>query len=116
MHDESWKDVPTYRELMTDENWKEVHETIAMIISNGNESSYGYVTYDYYVKYCYMPGTGFSFSNKYVYYNGTRRSIDEVHSEESYFQQSTMQNFSELSLIEIIALKDIYEFMIGEFP
>ncbi|SOK58733.1 g456 [Yersinia phage fHe-Yen9-04] len=104
------------REPMSDENWKEVHTIINNYITNGENTVYGYVTYDYFPKYCYMMATGFSFTNEYVHFNGSRRIIDQVLSEESFFQQSTIYDFYDLTLEEIIALKEIYKFMLGDFP
>lgn len=104
------------REPMTDENWKEVHTIINNYLTNGADAIFGYITYDYFPKYCYIIATGFSFTNEYIHFNGTRRNIDKVHSEESFFQQSTVQDFYDLELSEILALKQIYEFMIGDFP
>lgn len=104
------------REPMTDENWKEVHRILNEYITKGQETIYGYITYDFFPKYCYIIAEGFSFTNEYVHFNGTRRYIDKVFSEESFFQQSTCHDFYDLTLEEIMALKEIYIILIGEFP
>jgi hypothetical protein len=118
MHNESWKDEPIEFKAvhLSEDQWKVVKEVIHRFKYEGSASVWGYVTYDYFIKYCSVDGTGFSFNCRNLFYNGSRRNIDKVHSEESYFQQSTVHDFLDLTLEEILVLKEIYEFILGEMP
>jgi hypothetical protein len=104
---------PVKEPALSDEQWKKLHE----ILSSGTveEISFNF-TYEYFRKYCYLPGSRFCFNAQYVYFNGTPRYIDKVHSEESFFQQSTVHDYYDLTFDEIMLLKQIYEVIIGEFP
>lgn len=112
MHDESWKDYPPKSESLSSEQWKNLHE----ILSRGIEEASLEFTYEYFRKYCYLFDSGFCFNTRYVYFDGIPRYIDKVHSEESFFQQSTVHDFHDLTYDEIVTLKNIYEFIIGDFP
>lgn len=103
----------TKEPTVTQEQWNTIHE----MLSNKTVEEIAYdFTYEYFRKYCYLPGSSFCFNMNFVYFNGTIRPIDKVHSEESFFQQSTVYDFHDLSFDEIMKLKQIYEFIIGEFP
>ena len=98
---------------ITEEQWTTIHE----ILSNETVEEIAYnFTYEYFLKYCYLPGSRFCFNMNFVYFNGTPRPIDKVLSEESYFQQSTVHDYYDLTFEEIMILKEIYEFIIGDFP
>lgn len=113
MHNEDWKVYPVKEPALSDDQWKNLHE----ILSSGTVEEIAFnFTYEYFKQYCYLPGSWFWFNTEYVYFNGTPRLIDKVHSEESFFQQSTVHDFYDLTFTEIMLLKEIYEFLIGEFP
>ena len=112
MHEEEWKVYPTKEKPLSSEQWKTLHE----ILSRGIEEASSEFTYEYFRKYCYLPGSRFCFNTQYVYFDGIPRNIDIVHSEESFFQQSTVHDYHDLTFEEIMILKEIYEFIVGDFP
>lgn len=116
MHDESWKDYPDKRDFPSEDQWKKVHYVLDVCQKVGVKYCTSYFTYEYFRKYCYVPDTGFCFNTQYVYFDGIPRYIDKVHSEESFFQQSTVHDYHDLTFEEIMILKEIYEFIVGDFP
>lgn len=116
MHDETWKDYPNKKDFPSDEQWTKIHYVINICKTVDISYCTSYFTYEYFRKYCYLHDTGFCFNTQYVYFDGIPRYIDKVLSEESYFQQSTIYDYYDLTFEEIIILKQIYEFITGEFP
>lgn len=116
MHDESWKDYPDKRDFPSTEQWKKIHYVLDICKNIGIQYCTSYFTYEYFRKYAYINDSGFCFNTYYVYFDGKPRYIDKVHSEESFFQQSTVQDYYDLTFEEIMLLKEIYEFIIGDFP
>lgn len=116
MHDESWKDYPQKKDFQTEDQWKKVHYVLNVCLTVGVKYCTSYFIYEYFRKYCYIPDTGFCFDAHTVHFDGIPRDIDKVHSEESYFQQSTVHDYYDLTFEEIMILKEIYEFIEGDFP
>lgn len=116
MHDETWKDYPDKMDFPSTSDWEYIHYVLKICKNVGIQYCTSYFRYEYFRKYCTLSDMGFCFNTQYVYFDGIPRYIDKVHSEESFFQQSTVHDYHDLTFDEIMLLTEIYEFIVGDFP